>query len=116
MSDWGAMGSLVALREPGRPPLSDSEVHRGEMLADLAALAMRKILLLERSQAGWERAEHLLESRSRLIRGLSHDLRNPLGAVLGYAQLLDTGIQGELTPEQRDSVRRIKRRASRWTA
>lgn len=108
ISDWGAMGSLVTLREPERPELMESEMRHAEVLADLAALAMRKILLLKRAQTGWERAEHLLTARSELIRGLSHDLRNPLGAILGYAGLLRAGVKGELDPEQGEYLTRIE--------
>lgn len=40
------------------------------------------------------------EARERLLRGITHDLKNPLGAADGYAELLQEGIEGELTPGQ----------------
>ena len=43
------------------------------------------------------------------MRGLSHDLKNPLGAIDGHAALLEEGVKGELTAEQRASVARIRR-------
>jgi len=43
------------------------------------------------------------------MRGVSHDLKNPLGAASGYAQLLEDGVIGPLTNEQRDRVARIRR-------
>jgi len=55
--------------------------------------------------------ERLMESKARLIRGFSHDLKNPIGAIDGYAQLLESGVKGELTPEQRDSIARIRKSA-----
>lgn len=107
--DRGLLGALVLLRAPGRPPFSGDEERRGSMLADLASLAMRKILLLQEAHDGKVRAEHLLEARSRLVRGLSHDLRNPLGAMIGYADLLLSDTAGPLTEEQRRFAERIRR-------
>jgi signal transduction histidine kinase len=45
----------------------------------------------------------------RLIRGFSHDLKNPLGAADGYAELLTSGVYGALLPPQKESVERIRR-------
>lgn len=49
-----------------------------------------------------------MESRARLIRGFTHDLKNPLGAADGFAQLLQEGVLGELAPRQREGVGRIR--------
>jgi signal transduction histidine kinase len=50
----------------------------------------------------------VLESRARFTRGVSHDLKNPLGAIDGHAALLEEGIKGPLTPDQSSSVGRIR--------
>jgi signal transduction histidine kinase len=50
--------------------------------------------------------ERVTESRERLVRGFTHDVKNPLGAASGYLQLLATGIQGRLTAAQTRSVSR----------
>ncbi len=44
--------------------------------------------------------ERATEARARLLRGVTHDVKNPLGAARGYAELLEMGIKGPLTPEQ----------------
>ena len=56
-----------------------------------------------------EELERVTESRTRLMRGFSHDVKNPLGAANGFAALLEEGIGGELTDSQRQSVQRIRR-------
>jgi signal transduction histidine kinase len=50
-----------------------------------------------------------LESREKLMRGVSHDLKNPLNAIDGHAQLLEDGVKGPLTPAQKESIGRIRR-------
>jgi len=56
-----------------------------------------------------EELERVTESRTRLMRGFSHDVKNPLGAADGFAALLEEGIGGELSVQQQQSVQRIRR-------
>ena len=55
-----------------------------------------------------EELERVTESRTRLMRGFSHDVKNPLGAADGYAALLEEEIGGELSDAQCRSVQRIR--------
>ena len=50
-----------------------------------------------------------LESREKLMRGVSHDLKNPLNAIDGHAQLIEDGIKGPVTEDQKESLARIRR-------
>jgi signal transduction histidine kinase len=54
----------------------------------------------------------VLESRDRMTRGITHDLKNPLGVIVGHAELLTEGVRGELNPAQRADVGRIRRAAA----
>ncbi|HZG44482.1 MAG TPA: PAS domain-containing sensor histidine kinase, partial [Longimicrobium sp.] len=49
------------------------------------------------------------EARSRLIRGVTHDVKNPLGSADGYAQLLELELRGKLLPEQAKLVAGVRR-------
>jgi signal transduction histidine kinase len=69
--------------------------------------------LAEARQAEAERALHAreraIEARARLLRGVTHDVKNPLGAAQGYAELLEMGLKGPLTVEQSRYVAGIRR-------
>jgi PAS domain S-box-containing protein len=54
-------------------------------------------------------AQHANRSKSDFLAAMSHELRTPLNAIGGYAQLLELGVRGPVTPEQKDDLRRIQR-------
>lgn len=75
---------------------------------------MRRLATRAQRLAGEARAQHrelerLAREKEVFIRGVTHDLKNPLGAVDAYAQLLELGVRGELTDDQREWVQRIRR-------
>jgi PAS domain S-box-containing protein len=45
--------------------------------------------------------------RERFFSAMSHDLRTPITAIVGYSELLGDGIVGELDEKQREMVERI---------
>lgn len=103
------IGVLVLIRRPEHGVFTEDEASRGSTFATLATLAFRKIHLLEDSESRRRELEEVTASRARLVRGFTHDLKNPLGAADGYAELLETGVFGELNERQQDSVQRIRR-------
>ena len=50
-----------------------------------------------------------LDAREKLMRGVSHDLKNPLNAIDGHAALIEDGVKGTVTPDQKESLARIRR-------
>lgn len=63
--------------------------------------------LLEGERQGRAEAEAANKAKSEFLAVMSHELRTPLNAVLGYAELLDLGVGGSLTGEQRQQIGRI---------
>ena len=43
------------------------------------------------------------------MRGFSHDVKNPIGAADGFAELLSLGVYGTLSTEQHASIDRMRR-------
>ena len=104
-----AIGALILLREPERWTFRPDEAARARAFAHLAALAFRKVHLLDDSERRREELVEVMESRSRLMRGFSHDVKNPLGAADGLLQLLEDGIMGPLDAKQKEGVGRARR-------
>jgi PAS domain S-box-containing protein len=53
-------------------------------------------------------AEAANASKMRFLSMVSHDLRTPLGAISGYADLLLLGLRGDVNEAQSQDLRRIK--------
>jgi signal transduction histidine kinase len=56
-----------------------------------------------------EAAEATSRAKSDLLTNLSHELRTPINATLGYLELLDLGLRGAVTAAQREDIGRIQR-------
>jgi hypothetical protein len=70
----------------------------------------RRTAMLEQQLLELENLEHQREADRALLAGiLTHELRSPIAAVLGYQELLADGVLGPLDPRARDAVDRIAR-------
>ena len=49
------------------------------------------------------------QAKSEFLAMMSHELRTPLNAIGGYVELLQMGVHGPTTPEQRSALERIQR-------
>jgi signal transduction histidine kinase len=70
--------------------------------------AAEKAEQLDRERIARAEAEAANHAKSEFLAVMSHELRTPLNAVIGYSELLDLGIAGSLTAEQRQQVARIR--------
>ncbi|MEA2763832.1 MAG: hypothetical protein QOK07_236 [Gemmatimonadaceae bacterium] len=61
---------------------------------------------LEASRAEAEKSSRL---KSEFLGMMSHELRTPLNAIGGYVQLIEDGIRGPVTADQRKDLGRIRR-------
>lgn len=92
--------------------------------AVLAILALVAALLVTRLAHAYRKTmvaaeqrrvelEWVTESRTRLVRGFTHDVKNPLGAADGMLQLLEDRILGDMPPKQIEGVGRARRSIQR---
>jgi signal transduction histidine kinase len=54
-----------------------------------------------------QKATEANEFKTQFIARMGHELRTPLGAMMGMAEMLQEGVYGPLTPKQKDLTQRI---------
>ena len=112
-----SLGDVIRDRRERIIAVERMQGRLGIVLGVLAFGAVAIVALVARRLRGYateveargRALEEMMESKARFIRGISHDLKNPLNAIEGHATLLAEGVHGEMTPVQRDSVERIRR-------
>ncbi len=95
------LGVLAISRPIGGRPFRARDAERLRTLADHAALAVHKSLLLQQAQSA-DRA------KGRFLATMSHELRTPLTALAGYNELLADQVIGPMSDSQLDVVERMK--------
>ncbi|MEJ6790015.1 ATP-binding protein [Brevundimonas sp. BR2-1] len=66
----------------------------------VAALLEERDRLSDRAKAGQVRAERASEAKSRLLANVAHEIKSPVGGVIGIGELWKTGQLGPVTATQ----------------
>lgn len=84
----------------------------GQKLAKaLSELGQRFAEMSSKERKGRVAMEQVQRLRTQFLASMSHDLRSPLNSIVGFATLIESGAEGPVTPEQRESILMIMRSA-----
>ena len=84
---------------------------RRQLDAQRAAVDMRNerlSMMRDQLAARLEELSAATHARDRFIAMMSHEMRTPLNAILGYAELLELEVDGEINEGQRRNLDRIR--------
>ena len=96
-----ALGALVLVSARPARRFDEDDLALAEDVARRAALAMESARL-------YEEARRANKGKTDFLAVVSHDLRTPLTAILGYADLLELGVPDALPPGARQPIQRIQ--------
>ena len=73
------------------------KARKAEAAAKLAANDTQK--LNDKLEITLKKAEDASLAKTRFLNNMSHDIRTPMNAILGYAQLMEDEMKGKDLPE-----------------
>ena len=80
-----------------------------ETLFEREALLASERAAREDAERARAQADDANKTKSTFLASMSHELRTPLNAIAGYVQLVELGIHGPVTEEQRVALGRVQR-------
>jgi signal transduction histidine kinase len=86
--------------------ISAAPVHGPDGRIAYAVAAIEDVHALEAARAEAQTANR---AKGEFLAVMSHELRTPLNAIGGYAELMEMGIRGPVTDQQREDLGRIQR-------
>jgi signal transduction histidine kinase len=99
----GILAWLLTLSQESRHVAQKETRRQTELLLQEIAAHKRTDAQLQKAK---EAAEAANLAKSRYVVGISHELRSPLNAILGYAQLMEGDVS--ISPARREHVRIIR--------
>lgn len=111
-SDQRVLGALL-FGHP-EPAVFDTWAERNAVrISRWAALALANARLFEQEKASRRQAEQAVRARDDVLAMVTHDLRNPVGAIAGAAELLDLDLPEKKRRRQLEVIGRAARHMGR---
>ena len=88
-------------------PITDSDGVRSGVVAHGSDVTEH---VIAREEAEWARseAERANQAKSQFLAMMSHEIRTPINAIIGYTDLLDSGLGGDMTDRQQNFLQRVR--------
>ncbi len=104
----GEITGLITLKCTHDPALLTEDIEFVARLADRAAVAIKNAQLYEEIKA-------INKAKSDFISVVTHEIRLPMTSIKGYADLLASGMVGELNEQQESFLEVIRRNLGRMS-
>lgn len=82
------------------------KARKAEAVAKIAANDTQK--LNDKLEIALKKAEDASLAKTRFLNNMSHDIRTPMNAVLGYAQLMEDELKGKDLPETSEHLEKLQ--------
>ena len=82
------------------------KARKAEAVAKLAANDTQK--LNDKLEIALKKAEDASLAKTQFLNSMSHDIRTPMNAILGYAQLIEDELKGKELPETLEHLEKLK--------
>ena len=82
------------------------KARKSEAAAKLAASDTQK--LNDKLEIALKKAEAASLAKTRFLNNMSHDIRTPMNAILGYAQLMEDELKGKDLPETSEHLKKLQ--------
>ena len=82
------------------------KARKAEAVAKLAAKDTKK--LNDKLEIALKKAEDASLAKTRFLNNMSHDIRTPMNAILGYAQLMENELNGKDIPEALEHLEKLQ--------
>ncbi|SCH16275.1 Autoinducer 2 sensor kinase/phosphatase luxQ [uncultured Blautia sp.] len=82
------------------------KARKAEAVAMLAASDTQK--LNDKLEIALKKAEDASLAKTRFLHNMSHDIRTPMNAILGYTQLMEDELKGKELSETLDHLKKLK--------
>ena len=86
------------------------KARKAESVAKLAANDTQK--LNHKLEIALKKAETASQAKTRFLNNMSHDIRTPMNAILGYAQLMEDELKGKDLPETSEHLKKLQQSGS----
>jgi signal transduction histidine kinase len=101
-------GAVTFISRAGDPPFTSEENTLAVDLASRCAMALDNARLFHEADSKRLLAETANLTKGRFLGWISHELRAPLNAIGGFADLIGMGIEGPVSERQRIALARIR--------